>query len=57
MYKWNFSLNKNVYLHITSKKGYLIPYTLDGRRIVKVGVNFSKERRNVDRYIVEDFVF
>ena len=39
------------------EKGYLIPYRLDGRRLVKVGVNFSKERRNVDRYIVEDFVF
>ena len=39
------------------EKGYLIPYTLDGRRLVKVGVNFSKEKRNVDRYIVEDCVF
>ncbi|ADV43937.1 ATP-binding protein [Bacteroides helcogenes] len=34
-------------------RGYLIPYTLDGKRLVKVGVNFSKETRNVDRYIVE----
>ena len=25
------------------EKGYLIPYTLDGRKLVKVGVNFSKE--------------
>ena len=36
------------------EKGYLIPYTLDGKRLVKVGVNFSKETRNVDRYIVEE---
>jgi len=35
------------------EKGYLIPYALDGRKLVKVGVNFSKETRNVDRYIVE----
>lgn len=35
------------------EKGYLIPYELDGRTRVKVGVNFSKETRNVDRYIVE----
>lgn len=38
------------------EKGYLIPYTLDGKRLVKVGVNFSKEMRNVDRYIVEDVI-
>lgn len=34
------------------EKGYLIPYTLDGRKLVKVGVNFSKETRNIDEYIV-----
>ena len=32
------------------EKGYLIPYTLDGRKLVKVGVNFSKEKRNIDCY-------
>lgn len=35
------------------EKGYLIPYTLEGRKLVRVGVNFSKETRNIDRYIVE----
>lgn len=35
------------------EKGYLIPYTLDGRSLVKVGVNFSKETRNVDKYLIE----
>jgi hypothetical protein len=25
---------------------------LDGRKLVKVGVNFSKETRNIDEYIV-----
>ena len=34
------------------EKGYLIPYTLDGRKLVKIGVNFSKEKRNIDKYIV-----
>ncbi len=34
------------------EKGYLIPYTLDGRKLVKVGVNFSKETRNVDEYVI-----
>lgn len=35
------------------EKGYLIPYTLDGKKLVKVGVNFSKGTRNIDQYIVE----
>lgn len=35
-------------------KGYLIPYTLDGKKLVKVGVGFSKETRNIDEYIVAE---
>jgi len=34
-------------------KGYLVPYQLDGRKLIKVGVDFSKEKRNIDRYVVE----
>jgi len=33
-------------------KGYLLPYQLDGRKLVKVGVDFSKEERNIDKYVV-----
>lgn len=33
-------------------KGYLIPYTADGRELVKVGVNFSKETRNIEKWIL-----
>lgn len=36
------------------EKGYLIPYKLDGRTLVKVGVNFSKETRNIERYVVDE---
>jgi len=32
--------------------GYLIPYQKDGRKLVKVGVEFSKEERNINRFIV-----
>jgi len=34
------------------EKGYLVPYQLDGRKLIKVGVDFSKLKRNIDRYIV-----
>jgi hypothetical protein len=31
----------------------LIPYTLDGKKLVKAGVEFSKRKRNINRYIVQ----
>jgi len=34
-------------------KGYLLPYQLDGRKLIKVGVDFSREKRNIDNYIVK----
>lgn len=33
-------------------KGYLIPYTADGRTLVKVGASFSAADRNIDRWLV-----
>ena len=56
IYVFEFKLNGSAEeaLRQIDEKGYLIPYSLDGRRLVKVGVNFSKETRNVDRYIVEE---
>jgi hypothetical protein len=32
-------------------KGYLIPYTTDGRKLVKVGAEFSAEERTLSRWI------
>lgn len=45
IYVFEFKLNGSAEeaLRQIDEKGYLIPYTLDG---------FSKETRNVDRYIV-----
>ena len=56
VYVFEFKLNGSAEeaLKQIDEKGYLIPYTLDGKRLVKVGVNFSKETRNIDRYIVEE---
>lgn len=34
-------------------KGYLIPYQRDGREVVKVGVEFSAEERNIARWLCE----
>ena len=34
-------------------KGYALPFVADGREIIKVGVNFSKSTRNLDRWIIK----
>ncbi len=34
-------------------KGYLIPYTADHRQVVKVGVSFDAEERNLGEWIIE----
>lgn len=34
-------------------KGYLIPYSTDTRQLVKVGVSFDKEQRNLGEWLME----
>lgn len=34
------------------EKGYLIPYHADGREVIKLGVEFSAEERNISRWLV-----
>jgi hypothetical protein len=31
-------------------RGYTIPYEVDGRKVVKVGVNFSSETRTIEEW-------
>lgn len=33
-------------------KNYALQFTHDGRRIVKIGINFSKDTRNIDRWLI-----
>ena len=33
-------------------KGYLLPYTIDGRRLVKVGAAFDAEKRNLGEWLI-----
>lgn len=35
-------------------KGYLIPYTTDGRELVKVGVSFNAEERNIGKWEISE---
>lgn len=55
IYVFEFKLNgtAEAALKQIEEKEYLIPYSLDGRRLVKIGVDFDKETRNIHRYIID----
>lgn len=36
------------------EKGYLIPYQVDGRRVIKVGASFSAKLRNLAEWVVKE---
>ena len=36
------------------EKGYTLPYAAEGRQVIKVGVEFSAEKRNVERWMGEE---
>ena len=56
IYVFEFKLNGTAEeaLQQIDEKGYPIPYTADGRKIVKVGVGFNKEERNIERYLIAE---
>ena len=35
-------------------KEYLLPYQLDGRKLIKIGVDFSRKKRNINNYLVDE---
>ena len=34
-------------------KGYAQPFAKDGRKVIKVGINFSDKTRSIDKWIIE----
>ncbi|NDV57935.1 ATP-binding protein [Bacteroides sp. 519] len=54
IYVFEFKLNGTAQeaLRQIDEKGYLIPYTADTRQLVKVGVNFDHEERNVGEWMI-----
>ncbi|NDV82366.1 ATP-binding protein [Bacteroides sp. 51] len=56
IYVFEFKLNGSAEeaLRQIDEKGYMEPYTMDPRKKVKVGVDFSKEERNINHYLVEE---
>lgn len=54
IYVFEFKLNGSAEaaLQQIDDKGYLIPYIADGRKLVKVGVSFNAETRNLGEWMV-----
>ena len=48
-----FDGSSDAALRQIDEKGYLIPYTADGKRLVKVGVNYSSEERTITEWRIE----
>jgi len=55
LYVIEFKLNGTAEeaLHQIEDKQYALPYTNDPRKLFKVGVEFNKETRNIDRWLVD----
>lgn len=56
IYVFEFKLNGTAEqaLQQIDDKGYLIPYQTDGRKLVKVGVEFSAQDRNISKFLFSD---
>ena len=55
IYIMEFKLNGTAeeVLRQINNKGYALPFTNDDRQLFKIGVNFSSETRNIERWTVE----
>lgn len=55
IYVFEFKLNGSAKeaLNQIDDKGYLIPYTVENQKLIKVGVSFDKDTRNIGEWLVE----
>lgn len=55
IYIMEFKLNSTVEeaLRQIDEKQYALPFANDERKLFKIGVNFSSETRNIERWMVE----
>ena len=37
-----------------NSKEYSLPFTVEGETVIKIGMNFSKETRNIEKYLIEN---
>lgn len=56
VYIIEFKLDKSAEeaLQQIEEKGYAVPYKADSRKLIKIGVNFSSEKRNIANWRLEE---
>ncbi len=37
-----------------NEKGYAAPFKADGRKVIKLGINFSRETKTIEKWIAEE---
>ena len=56
IYVFELKINKSAQeaLDQIDQKGYMIPYTADGRKLVKCGISFSTETRTIEEWVIQE---
>lgn len=54
IFEFKYDANADVALRQIDERGYAKPFASDHRKLIKVGVNFSKEKRCIDDWKVEE---
>ena len=56
IYVFELKINKPAQdaLDQIDKKGYMVPYTADGRKLVKCGISFSTETRTIEEWMIKE---
>ena len=56
IYVFELKINKSAQeaLDQIEEKGYMIPYTADGRKLVKCGISFSTKTRTIEEWIIKE---
>ena len=56
IYVFELKINKSAQeaLEQIDEKGYMIPYTADGRKLVKCGISFSTQTRTIEDWVIEE---
>lgn len=54
VFEFKFNGSAEDALNQIDTKGYLLPFKADGRKLYKIGMNFSKEQRRISEIIVKE---
>lgn len=54
IFEFKYDQNADTALQQIEDKGYAKPFATDGRKIVKIGVNFSREHRCIDEWKIKE---